>query len=80
MYGANPLSTGIANTKTAPIRWCLYARKSLPEQDERQALSIEQRAKRDATAVITGALKLVRYAKRAIHLKLLVHDQSSIDS
>jgi len=30
--------------KTAPIRWCLYARKS-SEQDERQALSIEQQIK-----------------------------------
>ena len=31
-------------TKPAPIRWCLYARKS-SEQDERQALSIEQQIK-----------------------------------
>ncbi len=30
--------------KTQPIRWCLYARKS-SEQDERQALSIEQQIK-----------------------------------
>lgn len=30
--------------KPAPIRWCLYARKS-SEQDERQALSIEQQIK-----------------------------------
>lgn len=30
--------------KIAPIRWCLYARKS-SEQDERQALSIEQQIK-----------------------------------
>src|SRR5680860_1829244 len=30
--------------KTAPIRWCLYSRKS-SEQDERQALSIEQQIK-----------------------------------
>jgi DNA invertase Pin-like site-specific DNA recombinase len=30
--------------KVAPIRWCLYARKS-SEQDERQALSIEQQIK-----------------------------------
>jgi site-specific DNA recombinase len=30
--------------KKAPIRWCLYARKS-SEQDERQALSIEQQIK-----------------------------------
>jgi len=35
----------IQNTpKPAPIRWCLYARKS-SEQDERQALSIEQQIK-----------------------------------
>lgn len=30
--------------KPAPIRWCLYARKS-SEQDERQALSIKQQIK-----------------------------------
>ena len=30
--------------KTKQIRWCLYARKS-SEQDERQALSIEQQIK-----------------------------------
>ncbi len=39
------LSQQVSQTpKTAPIRWCLYARKS-SEQDERQALSIEQQLK-----------------------------------
>ncbi|MFO0971052.1 MAG: recombinase family protein [Candidatus Saccharimonadales bacterium] len=39
------LSQQVSQTpKTATIRWCLYARKS-SEQDERQALSIEQQLK-----------------------------------
>lgn len=38
-----PLQTH-QKVKTAPIRYCLYARKS-SEQDERQALSIEQQIK-----------------------------------